>query len=123
MFETGQVVEKKGNQAFIKITRPGDCSRCGLCPDRTAKILEISDPAIAVGDRVEVEIPENELIKISLTLYLVPALVFVFGFLAGALFLEDKWGLLTGLALLLPASLLLRRHCRRKQPHILARKI
>ncbi len=123
MFEQGKVLKKEGDRLFIQITRPSDCSKCGLCPTRGEKILEITNnPDIEPGDLVEVEIPERELIKMSLTLYLLPAFIFVAGFLAGALFLPDGWGIVTGLGLLLPAGLYLRRHGRHKKPDINVRK-
>ena len=124
MVEQGEVFQKEGKKVFIRVTKPVACEKCGFCPEKNRGVLELEEPGLEKGDQVEIEIPDRELVKISLTLYLIPTGAFVVGLMLGLVFLPEGWGSLgIGFIFLFLSSLAVRFYSRRKKPGLLIKKI
>jgi len=88
MKETGKVVEVKGDRAVVMMERSG---KCGLCSKITGRqhILEVKNKeGVKEGDTVEIEIKEENLLKVCIYIYGFPLLGFIFGMI-GAFFLKN----------------------------------
>ncbi|MFH0797543.1 MAG: SoxR reducing system RseC family protein [Candidatus Omnitrophota bacterium] len=124
MVEQGKVFQKEGNKVFIRVTKPVACEKCGFCPEGKRGILELEEPGLEKGDQVEIEIPDKELVKISLIFYLIPSGAFVVGLMLGLVFFPEGWGSLgIGVIFLLLSSFVIRRYSRRKKTGLLVKKL
>ena len=88
MKETGKVVEVKGDRAVVMMERSG---QCGLCSKITGRqhILEVKNKeGVKEGDTVEIEIKEENLLKVCIYIYGFPLLGFIFGTI-GTFFLKN----------------------------------
>ncbi len=88
MKETGKVVEVKGDRAVVMMERSG---KCGLCSKITGRqhILEVKNKeGVKEGDTVEIEIKEENLLKVCIYIYGFPLLGFIFGTI-GTFFLKN----------------------------------
>lgn len=122
MVERGTVVGKENGFVLVRVARDGSCDRCGLCRDGDG-LLRAESSGLAVGEKVEVEIPDGELAGIALRLYLVPAFAFTGGLAAAALLLGEAWSLPGGLLCLVPAAFFMRRRTRRGAPKVTVRRL
>jgi len=89
MKETGKVIEVKGEMAVVMIERSGKCEKCGLCSKITERqpILEVKNKeGVKEGDTVEIEIKEENLLKVSIFIYGFPLLGFILGIFFSQLF-------------------------------------
>jgi sigma-E factor negative regulatory protein RseC len=69
----GIVLEVKDEIAKVKISRHSECSNCGACPGDNAMILNASDPiGTKVGQHVEIEPKETNMIKAAFVVYVLP---------------------------------------------------
>lgn len=88
--EQGIVEEVLGHSVVVRIQRSAACASCdskGLCRDMADKTmrLELENNIHAKeGDRVEITIRSGALAKISLLLYMIPAVALVVGAYGGA---------------------------------------
>lgn len=105
MIRTGFVKEKKGDQLRVCFDRPEACEGCkgcakGLLPKK--ELLTVTGQA-EVGDMVDVQMPDAQMLKATLLAYAMPLALFLIGMLvANACQLSDAvTGLLAlaGLAL------------------------
>lgn len=91
MEEQGLVLENRGDEALVKITRHSLCSRCAQkCPmasmeHETDEIeVLVSNPVGAEkGQLVKIEMGEKSLVTASLLIYLVPVIFLIAGYFAG----------------------------------------
>ena len=91
MEEQGLVLENRGDEALVKITRHSLCSRCAQkCPmasmeHETDEIeVLVSNPVGAeIGQLVKIEMGEKSLVTASLLIYLVPVIFLIAGYFAG----------------------------------------
>ena len=100
MVRTGKVVSSSGNTLEVCFERPEMCAQCGACMGRKPheETVKISGSA-AVGDMVDVEIPDAKIVKVSLIAYIIPLIGLLIGLLIGqALLKSDIWAAVTGLA-------------------------
>jgi len=91
MKETGKVVEVKGDRAVVMMERSGKYESCGLCSKITGRqhILEVKNKeGVKEGDTVEIEIKEENLLKVCIYIYGFPLLGFIFGII-GTFFLKN----------------------------------
>ena len=83
--EEGVIEKIMNRKAEIRLLKISACSRCeqhGSCEvfSGKAKLIEVpNDLQAEVGDRVEVSMPENSLMKISLLVYLFPVIALIVG--------------------------------------------
>ena len=88
MKETGKVIKVKGDRAVVMMERSG---KCGLCSKITGRqhILEVKNKeGVKEGDTVEIEIKEENLLKVCIYIYGFPLLGFIFGMI-GAFFFKN----------------------------------
>ncbi|MDD4080395.1 MAG: SoxR reducing system RseC family protein [Eubacteriales bacterium] len=98
MIRTGRVVDKEQNLLKICFDKEEACSGCGMC-SRQESTLSIPGDA-AVGDVVEVALPDAQVLKASLVTYAIPLLGLIGGLWIGTELFPGREGmtLLTGLA-------------------------
>ncbi len=87
MIRTGFVKEKKGERLRVCFERPDSCEGCkgcgkGFLPKK--ELLTVFGEA-EVGDMVEVQLPEGQLLKATLLAYVLPLLFLVAGLVLGML--------------------------------------
>lgn len=89
MTEFGTVLDVKGEFATVRIGRNSACASCGKCGmtegQKHVDFFAANDVGAAVGDTVEVTLPETSATKLALVGYimpLVPALALLFVSLA-----------------------------------------
>lgn len=89
MTEFGTVLDVKGEFATVRIGRNSACASCGKCGmtegQKHVDFFAANDVGAAVGDTVEVALPETSATKLALVGYilpLVPALALLFVSLA-----------------------------------------
>ena len=86
MIRTGFVKDKKGDQLRVCFDRPEACEGCkgcakGLLPKK--ELLTITGQA-EVGDMVDVEMPEAQMLKASMLAYAMPLALFLIGLGVGS---------------------------------------
>lgn len=123
MVRRGEVVRKEGGRVFIRLGARAECDRCGLCPTGDGGLVESGESWLEPGDRVEVEMPEAEVLGAVFRLYLLPALVFFFSFLLAALFLSEARALVAAFFCLGLFGLFARRRAGREKPVTVLKKI
>lgn len=80
----GVVLETDAATAKVKINRHGECSNCGACPGDSAMVIDVSNKICAKpGQRVIINMPENNMLKAAFAVYLMPLIAAIIGFSAG----------------------------------------
>ncbi|MDD4169098.1 MAG: SoxR reducing system RseC family protein [Desulfotomaculaceae bacterium] len=88
----GIVIALDGKIAKVKASRHNDCDNCGACPGDNATVMDAYNQVDAkVGQRVNVEIPEANMVKAAFIVYLLPLITTFMGFLIG-LWISQKYG-------------------------------
>lgn len=82
MVRTGEVVEKNGNLLSVVFDRPEACEHCNGCIKKHCVRVAIPGEA-EVGDLVEVELPEKNVVGASAVAYMVPLVALIGGLFAG----------------------------------------
>lgn len=82
MVRNGEVVENQGGILTIVFERPAACENCNGCLSKQCVNLEIAGTA-AVGDTVEVELPDKSVVASSAIAYLLPLGMLLAGLLLG----------------------------------------
>ncbi len=84
MIRTGRVVQTDGDILMVCFSRLDACGSCGMCgggrDDAMVKIKGIAQ----VGDMVEVDMPDAQVLKVSTIAYLMPLLALLLGLFIGA---------------------------------------
>ena len=118
--EEGIVIETNGNLAKVQASRHGDCKNCGACPGDQAMVVEvINEIGARKGQFVAFEVKEENLLKSSLVLFVLPLAAAAAGAALGNL-LSAELGMggsipaVAGGVLLFGLSLLYVRHYDRK---------
>ena len=84
------VVEVEAEEVRLRYTRHAACKDCGAClvfgkgPGEEEIVLPKNHLEVRKGDRVVVGMPSTSLLKASVLVYLLPLLLFLFGYLVGA---------------------------------------
>lgn len=104
--EEGIIEKTQDNRARVRIERSSSCTQCesrGACRvvGGKAMVIDVSNPLRAkVGDRVEIGVPTQSFLKLTLLVYLLPVIALIMG--AG---LGRAWGQTIGLESSLAAVL------------------
>lgn len=89
MIERGTVVAVRGDRIDVVLAGSAACVGCSACAATTKGELLLrdvrSDRGPAIGDEVEVVIPEGLKMKAALAVYIVPLAGLLLGYLAGFL--------------------------------------
>lgn len=143
MKESATVIALEDDSVWVETQRRGSCDSCAankgcgqgmlsrIVPGREHYIRALVDreqrQRLAVGDQVEIVVPDELVLKASLIVYLVPLSMLLLGMFAGAWVLPGDPGSIAGGAagLLLGAALVRwHAHCVRNdtrvQPRVLA---
>ena len=95
MTEYGEIVNIKGDTAFVKFQRTsscGSCKACGMLSGQNEIIVEVQNTLDAkIRDYVAVKIKMNKAIKASSIAYVFPLLMLILGVFVGWL-LSEKLG-------------------------------
>ncbi|MCU0643291.1 MAG: SoxR reducing system RseC family protein [bacterium] len=92
MFETGIVNRVEKNIAWVKMIKGEQCSGCHACNafgEGVVELIALNGVAAKPGDRVEVEIDPNQVVKHSAIVFLLPVLGLILGYFLGAKYLEQ----------------------------------
>lgn len=88
MMEVGQVASVKKNTAVVVLPSSGECERCGICMSasggRESILLARNAIGALEGDTVEVEIAAGKVLAAAFTVYMVPVIMTVLGFMLGS---------------------------------------
>ena len=93
--EEGIVEEVRNYKADVRLVRSSACSGCehhGSCEvfSGEPKVIEVSNDLQAeIGDRVEISMPEQSLVRISLLVYFFPVVALIVGACAGQAWAES----------------------------------
>jgi len=82
MIRSGEVIEVHENLATVVFDRPDACANCNGCLGKQCTRVEIEVSA-GVGDTIEVEMPDHNVLKASAIAYLLPIGLLVLGLLLG----------------------------------------
>ncbi|MFC1767931.1 SoxR reducing system RseC family protein [Candidatus Margulisiibacteriota bacterium] len=85
MREKGKVVKVlDGDKVEIEMKSTAGCSKCGLCKiglNNKVYLTVGSNEPVSVGDNVEIEIPEKQVIFITFLIFILPLILFFLGYL------------------------------------------
>lgn len=88
MTEVGRVVSVNGNAAVVAMRMSGACDKCGLClassDGKEVLLLARNEVGSRLGDAVEIEISAGRVLVAAFSLYLLPVLMTIIGFLVGS---------------------------------------
>ncbi|AHF07233.1 SoxR reducing system RseC family protein [Desulfitobacterium metallireducens] len=83
----GIVVELKGENATVRISRHSECIGCGACPGDSAMILEATDTlGTKIGQHVLIENKKNNMIFAFFMVFIMPLLAVALGIYLGYYF-------------------------------------
>lgn len=82
MVRPGEVVEKKDGVLTVVFERPDACGNCNGCISKKCTNVELPGDA-AVGDEVEVDLPDKNVVGASAIAYLIPLAMLIAGLLLG----------------------------------------
>lgn len=127
MIRTGRVISSEKGQVEVCFERPEACARCGACAGQKHHTLVKLPGNAPAGSTVDVEMPDQQVVKASLLGYVLPLMMLLLGMALGALLFDNEglWALL-GLLFMGISWLILRlaeKRMRRRavwQPKILA---
>ena len=80
MIRSGVVVEKENGVLGVVFERPEMCAHCGGCLHKHCSRVQIKGDA-QIGDTVDVDMPDGEVVKASALMYIVPLCAFLLGLL------------------------------------------
>ena len=107
MIRTGKVVKAEGEKLSVCFERPEMCQHCNACGHKQESLVTLHGKALP-GDTVEVDMPENQLLRTSFVTYTVPVAALLLGMLLGHLLFgtETALALCGGVALVLSLGLI-----------------
>ena len=92
MIRTGRVIQAEENTLTVCFSRMEACDTCNLCGNgRDDTTVSIKGQA-EVGDRVEVEMPEAQVLKVSVITYAIPLASLLLGLWLGTLVFPGREG-------------------------------
>ena len=85
MKEVGKVVKILGdNKVEVELSATGGCKKCGLCRiglNNKAYMTAGTRENLAIGDYVEVEMKEREVVFVTFLVFILPLILFFLGYL------------------------------------------
>lgn len=82
MRRTGTVVRDENGALKLKVTRPTECERCGMCKAQNI-LLDLPAGNFSEGDTVDVDMPADRVLKASALTYVMPLALMFAGLLLG----------------------------------------
>lgn len=83
MRRVGTVVRDDSGALRLKVVRPTECERCGMCQDKVL-LLDLPEGDWHEGDAVDVDMPADRVLRASALTYLLPLALLFAGLLLGA---------------------------------------
>ena len=102
MIRTGRVVEANGGSLKVCFDRPEMCASCGKCGAHGVhqELVTVQGEA-DVGNWVQVEMPDAQIVKVSLIAYVIPLVFLMAGLVIGQNVLgTDAWAAGLGIGLM-----------------------
>ena len=96
MLRTGRVISSEKGQVEVCFERPEACARCGACAGQKHHTLVKISGNAPVGSQVDVEMPDQQVVKASLLGYVLPLMMLLLGMALGTLLFnnEGMWAIL-----------------------------
>ncbi|MEJ6951105.1 SoxR reducing system RseC family protein [Natronospora cellulosivora (SeqCode)] len=97
MEEIGEILNKKGNQALVKIKRHSLCSKCTnkcqLAQPESHEVdeieIEVDNPIGAkIGQFVKIEMKDQPVVIASIIIYIIPLIFMIAGYFMGIYIIE-----------------------------------
>ena len=110
MIRTGRVVEAKDGSLKVCFNRPEMCASCGKCGAHGVhqELVTVQGEA-QVGNWVQVEMPDAQVVKVSLIAYVIPLVFLMAGLVIGQNVLgTDAWAAGLGIGLMAAGLLVVR---------------
>ena len=110
MIRTGRVVEAKDGSLKVCFDRPEMCASCGKCGAHGVhqELVTVQGEA-QVGNWVQVEMPDAQVVKVSLIAYVIPLVFLMIGLVIGQNILgTDAWAAGLGIGLMAAGLLVVR---------------
>lgn len=85
MLRNGRVVGKEDDKLSVCFERPEMCAKCGACMGRPRQTLVTVVGDAEIGDTVDVEMADAQVVKASAAAYLVPLIGLLGGLLLASL--------------------------------------
>ena len=109
MLRTGRVVNAKDGILEVCFERPEMCAHCGGCAGQPRESLVKIPGDAPVGRRIDVDMPEGQVLKASALAYVIPLVMLLLGLWIGSLLFEkEAFAALTGIGCMLLSWFLLR---------------
>ena len=103
MIRTGRVVQTDKDVLKVCFSRLDACGSCGMCGGgRDDAVVSIQGLA-RVGDVVEVDMPDAQVLKVSAIAYVIPLLGLLLGLWLGSLLFQNQELLVFGTGILMLA--------------------
>ena len=95
MLRTGRVVSAKDGILEVCFERPEMCAHCGGCAWQPQESLVKIPGDAPVGRRIDVDMPEGQVLRASLLAYVIPLAMLLLGLWVGSLLFEKEalWAL------------------------------
>ena len=96
MLRTGKVVAAGKGELQVCFERPEACAHCRACGEAHESLVTIPGSA-PVGSRIDVDMPEKQVLKASLLAYVIPLAMLLAGLAAGSAILHSEvWAAVCG---------------------------
>lgn len=86
--EVGRVISVNDDVAVVAMGKSGSCSKCGLCmassDGKEVLLLARNEAGAGPGDAVEIEIGAGKVLVAAFSLYMLPVLMTILGFVVGS---------------------------------------
>lgn len=87
MLESGIIMQIKDKTMMVEFERNEMCAKCGACQhgQKQAMLMEVQRIGdAAIGDKVQVQLPEKTLLKASFIAYGIPLVLLIAGLIGGS---------------------------------------
>lgn len=128
MIRTGRVIRIENGRPMVCFDRLETCEKCAGCLDQKKQALVRVLGEAQEGETVDVELPDHQILGLSMIMYAIPLAGLLIGLLAGNAVFAREWQTLlcglAGLALCLAIVRLIDGRIRNEvkwQPHIVRR--
>lgn len=92
MIESGIVKKIEKNIAWVNIMKGEQCAGCTACKtfgEGKFELVALNEPGAKPGDKVEIEINPQQVVKYSTILFLLPVLSLIIGYFLGSSYLTQ----------------------------------
>lgn len=127
MIRTGRVIKIENNRPMVCFDRLDACEKCGACFSNKKQTLVRVLGDAKIDDIVDVMLPDNKILALSVIMYLIPLVGLLLGLFIGNYFLGgEAKALLAGLGMMAIFFIVVKRIDQwlqtqpKWQPHIVA---